>query len=95
MSWSWLSSDIAQIAKAKQYVAEPARFSWQGPNRVILHGKHHTHTLRRDADGNWHCTCAYAAKSHWPCSHVRALETLLEQKDHFPEADLQALRAGA
>jgi len=75
----WPSSRMAQIVKAKRYVAEPERFSWQGPNRVTLQGKHHTHTLTRDAHGDWHCTCSHTGPSHSPCSHIRAVEMLQKQ----------------
>jgi hypothetical protein len=74
----WCSAYVAQIVKAKWYIAEPSGFTRVNQDTFELMGRSATHRLVRREDDTWQCDCAYARQSVWPCAHARALEKLLD-----------------
>ncbi len=68
---------INKIAKARQYLAEPARFTQRG-STVELQSNHGLRTLSPVGD-TWRCDCDFYAE-YKICSHVIAAQELLTSK---------------
>ncbi len=74
------SGYMAQIIKAKWFIAEPSRFEEVDPDTFFVRGHSATHVLVRMEDGTWCCDCAYSRQGAAPCAHARALEKLISDK---------------
>jgi hypothetical protein len=72
------SSLVSRIEKANRYAHEPERVEL-GRFSATFHGGHDDYEVSLD-DGRWACTChtATSRPDAGPCSHVMALQRLLD-----------------
>ena len=68
------SGMISKIQKARQYVQEPHRVSFER-FEVAFQGNHHNYTVTYD-HGQWQCGCDFFNR-RGVCSHTMALEKVL------------------
>ncbi len=69
------SSLIGKIEKAKRYEQEPGRIHFQTA-QVEFHGEHDNYVVNL-LDGNWHCNCHTFQIGLQDCSHIMALQRIL------------------
>lgn len=70
------SSMAGKIEKAKRYQEEPDRASITALG-VDFRGENDTHHITLN-ENKWDCDCDYFAHGHETCSHVMAMQRLLE-----------------
>ena len=68
------SSLYGKIEKAKRYLEQPERISFNNLN-VTFNGEHSPHTVSLEQN-HWHCDCS-SFHSLGSCSHVMAMQSML------------------
>ncbi len=71
------SSLIGKIEKAKRYETEPERIHFQAAT-VEFRGNHDNYVVTLDKS-DWHCTCHTFATGFETCSHIMALQRVLDK----------------